>query len=182
MTEEAPEAGLAGRRVRLRAFLQEDEGALGEAVEAAREALRRRFSWASGAGDHAGFLARSARESAAGESLVLGIFEPRTGRLAGVAALRGRESARLSAWVRPDRQNRGFGTEAGKLIIDHVFKSKELHRVYARIDPSNRPARRMLKKLGFRYEGCLRSDRRLNGRWVDQECWGLLRSEWTRKK
>lgn len=135
--------------MRLRAFLQEDEEALGEAVEASRELLRRRFSWASRADDLAGFLARGARES-----------------------------ARLSAWVRPDRQNRGLGTEAGKLIIDHVFKSRELHRVYARIDPSNRPARRVLKKLGFRYEGCLRSERRLNGRWVDQECWGLLRSEW----
>lgn len=178
MNEDASPAGLAGRRVRLRAFLQEDEEALGEAVEASRELLRRRFSWASRAEDPAGFLARGARENAAGESLVFGIFEPRTGRLAGVAALRGRESARLSAWVRPDRQNRGFGTEAGKLIIDHVFKSRELHRVYARIDPSNRPARRVLKKLGFRYEGCLRSERRLNGRWVDQECWGLLRSEW----
>ncbi|MEK9146343.1 MAG: GNAT family protein [Elusimicrobiota bacterium] len=178
MNEDAAQASLAGRRVRLRAFLQEDEEALGEAVEASREALRRRFSWASRDDGPAGFLARSAREIEAGESLVFGVFEPRSGRLAGVAALRGRESARLSAWVRPDRQNRGFGTEAGKLIIDHVFKNRELHRICARIDPSNRPARRVLKKLGFRYEGCLRSERRLNGRWIDQECWGLLRSEW----
>lgn len=180
MNEDAPEAGLAGRSVRLRAILEGDEEALARAVDASRDILRRRFSWASSDDDHAGFLARSAREAAAGEARVCGIFEPRSGRLAGVASLRGRGSVRFSAWVRADRQNRGLGTEAGRLIIEHVFRDREAHRVYARIDPANRPARRMLKKLGFRYEGCLRSDHRLNGRWIDQECWGLLRSEWKR--
>lgn len=41
------------------------------------------------------------------------------------------------------------------------------------------PGRKVLQSLEFRYEGCLRQDLRLNGRWIDQECWGLLRAEWT---
>jgi ribosomal-protein-alanine N-acetyltransferase len=57
----------------------------------------------------------------------------------------------------------------------------QLHRLYARIDPANRPSRKVLKKLRFRYEGTLREDKRLNGRWVHQECWGMLRSEWQRQ-
>jgi ribosomal-protein-alanine N-acetyltransferase len=91
-----------------------------------------------------------------------------------------RGQAALGAWVRSDRQDKGYAAEAGRLLVEHAFRKLGLYRIYARIDPANRPFRKVLKKLGFRYEGCLRGDRRLNGRWVDQECWGLLKAEWKR--
>ncbi|MBI2362306.1 MAG: GNAT family N-acetyltransferase, partial [Elusimicrobia bacterium] len=73
-------------------------------------------------------------------------------------------------------------TEAGRLMVDHAFRRMELRRLWARLDPANRAFRHVLKKLGFRYEGCLRADKRLNGRWIDQECWGMLRSDWVPHK
>ncbi|TPW17152.1 MAG: ribosomal-protein-alanine N-acetyltransferase, partial [Elusimicrobia bacterium] len=109
-------------------------------------------------------------------------FEAKGGALAGVVALKEfapaeRGHARLSLWVRTGRTDRGFATEAGRLVVEHAFKRLELRRLSARLDPANRAFRHVLKKLGFRYEGCLRADKRLNGRWIDQECWGMLRGD-----
>lgn len=177
---------MEGRRIVLRALTDADAEALCDAVSSSREALKRRLRWVpavGGAEDERRFIAESAARTAAGSAAVWGIFENRAGRLAGVVSLRGLEDAeraqgRFGVWIRADRQDRGFAVEAGKLVLEFAFRRAGLHRVHARLDPANRPFRKVLKKLGLRYEGCLRSDRRLNGRWVDQECWGLLRGEW----
>ncbi|HBL18042.1 MAG: hypothetical protein A2X36_08980 [Elusimicrobia bacterium GWA2_69_24] len=177
---------MEGRRVGLRPLADSDAEALFDAVSSSREGLKRRLRWVpavGGAEDERRFIADAAARAAARTAVVWGIFENRTGRLAGVISLVGMEDAeraqgRFGAWVRTDRQDRGFAVEAGRLAIEFAFRRAGLHRVHARLDPANRPFRKVLKKLGLRYEGCLRSDRRLNGRWVDQECWGLLRSEW----
>lgn len=177
-------AALNGRKVALRPLQENDAEALYEAAESSREALRRWVSWASAPLSlqaEADFI----RRAAAVPNHVWGLFELRTGRLAGAAALRRlepgeRAQARLALWVRADRQGRGYATEAARLLVEHALRRMGLHRVGARIDPANRSARKVLKKAGFRYEGCLRDDRRAHGRWVDQECWGFLRSDWKR--
>ena len=178
---------LEGRRLILRALTEADSEVLGEAVESTRALLKRRLGWASrppGPEEEMRFIERSSAEASSGEGLVWGLFDGKGQRLAGVAALRpldtGRGQAALGAWVRADRQDKGYAAEAVRLVLEHSFRRLGLHRLYARIDPANRPFRKVLKKLGFRYEGCLRGDKRLNGRWIDQECWGLLRAEWKR--
>lgn len=174
---------LEGRRVMLRALTEGDAPALLEAATASRDALRRRFSWAAAdptlAGESA-FVA--AARDAAGSAVSWGVFETKGGALAGVASLEelmpaDRGHARLALWIRTGRTDRGFATEAGKLVVEHAFKRLELRRLSARLDPANRAFRRVLKKLGFRYEGCLRADKRLSARWIDQECWGMLRGD-----
>lgn len=179
------EEPIVGRRLTLRALAPEDAAALLEAVRASREALRRRFSWAAeepSAAAAQAFIARAAQAAGRGEARVWGVFETKDAALAGVASLEetppaDRGQARLALWVRTGRTDRGFATEAGRLLVDHAFRRLELRRLSARLDPTNRAFRHVLKKLGFRYEGCLRADRRLNGRWVDQECWGLLEAD-----
>ncbi|TBR20715.1 N-acetyltransferase [bacterium] len=176
---------LEGRRLVLRALTDADAPALLEAVTASRDALHRRLGWAAADATLAGeaaFVAAARAAGAAGASATWGLFEAKGGALAGVAALKElgpaeRGHARLALWVRTGRTDRGFATEAGKLVVDHAFRRLELRRLSARLDPANRAFRRVLKKLGFRYEGCLRADKRLNGRWIDQECWGMLRED-----
>lgn len=176
---------LAGRRVTLRPLAEGDAAALLEAATASREALRRRLSWAAEdptPESAARFIAAARDAAAAGVSAVWGVFEAKGGALAGVASLEelkpaDRGHARLALWVRTGRTDRGFATEAGRLVVEHAFKRLELRRLSARLDPANRAFRHVLKKLGFRYEGCLRADKRLNGRWIDQECWGMLRGD-----
>ena len=179
-------ATLEGRRLRLRPLAAEDAAAVFEAVEASREQLRRRLRWvslAAGVEDESRFIARSEAESQSGAVLVWGVFEAKSGGFAGVVSLDRAEAAEragIGCWIRADRQERGYASEAGKLVLEHCFRKLGVHRVYARIDPANRAFRKVLKKLGFRYEGCLRDDKRLNGRWIDQECWGILNAEWKR--
>ena len=174
---------LEGRRLSLRPLAEADVPALLEAVTASRDALRRRLSWAAADPTLAGESAFvTAARAGGGAALVWGIFETKGGALAGVASLEDllpadRGHARLALWVRTGRADRGFATEAGKLVVEHAFKRLELRRLSARLDPTNRAFRRVLKKLGFRYEGCLRADKRLSARWIDQECWGMLRGD-----
>ena len=171
------------RRLQLRPLAEADAEALCAAVEVSREVLRRRLRWG---GEPASVEASRAfiRDAARGrgEREVFGVFEARTGALAGVAALQGLLAvpglAELSLWVRADRQGRGYGLEAARLLAAHAFRRDGPQKLFARLDPSNRAARKVLQGAGFRYEGCLRHEKRLNGRWIDQECWGLLRSEW----
>lgn len=179
--------GLSGRKAALRPLTPADAPELFEALSASREALKRRFSWASAASGLPGceaFIARAAQDQDAGRSEVFAVVELKPGRLAGIASLQDLDQvpgvARAALWIRTDRAERGLAGEAARLLVGYAFKGERLRRVSARIDPSNRPARKVLQKLGFKYEGCLRQERRLNGRWVDQECWGLLREEWKR--
>lgn len=175
---------LEARRVYLRAPTPDDAASLYAAVEASRDSLKRRLRWVgevSGAEDSRAFIHAAGDDET---TELWGVFEQKDDRLVGVASLRGMEEKRASAeigfWIVADRQDKGLGSEVGRLIVDYGFRKRGLHRMYARLDPSNRAFRRVLKKVGFRYEGCLRSDKRLNGRWVDQECWGLLKTEWKR--
>ncbi|MEE8425010.1 MAG: GNAT family protein [Elusimicrobiota bacterium] len=173
-------AKLEGRRLSLRPMIPEDAGALFAAVESSREILKRRLRWVgniSAESDETAFIQRASRESP-----IWGVFETRSDKFVGVSGLspilpEDRSQLRFGVWIRTDRHDRGYASEVGKLVIDFAFRKLGCHRISARLDPANRSFRRVLKKLGFRYEGCLRDDQRLNGRWVDQECWGLLKSE-----
>ncbi|MFH1725147.1 MAG: GNAT family protein [Elusimicrobiota bacterium] len=179
---------MQGRRLHLRPLAAADAEALFEAVESSRESLKRRLRWVSEvreASDEARFIAQAEAEAASGDAFTWGAFDNRSEKLVGMTALQGMHKAegsqaRIGAWVRSGRQDKGYAAEAGRLVLEHAFRKAGLHRVYARLDPSNRAFRKVLKRLGFRYEGCLRADKRVNGRWVDQECWGLLKDEWKR--
>ncbi|MDD5627833.1 MAG: GNAT family protein, partial [Elusimicrobia bacterium] len=178
---------LRGRRLSLAPLAAEDAEALFAAVDSSRESLRRRLRWvpaAASAEDSRGFIRACGEARERGEREDFGVFEARSGLLAGVASLQGLQAgpglAEVSLWIRADRQGRGYGVEAGRLLVEHAFRREGLQKVYARLDPANRAARKVLQRAGFRYEGCLRREKLLNGRWLDQECWGLLRNEWRR--
>lgn len=173
---------IAGRRVYLRALSQDDAPALLEAVASSRESLKRRLRWVPEEPDLDFFVRFISSSAGAGDSETWGVFETKDDRLIGVASLQDmrdqrRGRARLALWIVSDRQDKGLGTETARCVVEYGIRKRGLHRLFARLDPANRAFRRVLKKIGFRYEGCLRSDRRLNGRWVDQECWGMLKSE-----
>lgn len=176
---------LQGRRVTLRPLRLADARELFEALSSSREELKRRLRWVSlvqSEADCLDFIRSSTAQESRGESRTFAVIEGRQGRLAGVAALQrlldAPGLAEACLWIRTDRQEKGLAVEAGKLLAEYALRGGAFHRLFARIDPSNRAARKVLQRLGFRYEGCLRQQKKLNGRWIDQECWGLLRSEW----
>ncbi len=176
---------LSGRRLSLRPFAEADAPALFAAIAASKQPLRRRFRWAESVNaesDALAFIRASAEAAGTGASFAFGAFEVKSAKVLGVAAfdpvMAAAQRAQLSLWIRADEQDKGYAVEAGRLAVDHGFRKLGLHRLSARIDPTNRAARKVLQRLGFRYEGCLRQDKRLNSRWIDQECWGQLKGEW----
>ncbi|MFA6376238.1 MAG: GNAT family protein [Candidatus Paceibacterota bacterium] len=75
----------------------------------------------------------------------------------------------------------GYGTEAGKLIIDYGFKKLKLHRIFLRHVAYNFRGHKSYLKLGFKQEGVSRQHSFRNGHWHDEIMMGMLRDEYLKK-
>ncbi|OGY44797.1 MAG: hypothetical protein A2729_02835 [Candidatus Buchananbacteria bacterium RIFCSPHIGHO2_01_FULL_39_14] len=71
----------------------------------------------------------------------------------------------------------GYGTEAGKLIIDYGFKKLKLHRIYLRFIAYNIRGQKSYKKIGFKLEGRQRDHTFRDGAWHDEVMMGILKSD-----
>ncbi|MFA5040005.1 MAG: GNAT family protein [Bdellovibrionales bacterium] len=65
------------------------------------------------------------------------------------------------------------------LIINEAFLTA--HRVTAKIYSHLKTIQNLVKKLGFSYEGTIRESFELNGKVMDIQIYGLLKSEWRSK-
>jgi RimJ/RimL family protein N-acetyltransferase len=77
-----------------------------------------------------------------------------------------------------DYWNRGYGTEAAKLLINYGFQQLNLHRVSSYAFAFNEHSTNLHRKLGFREEGHQREAVFKNGRYHDHVMFGILREEW----
>ncbi|MCX8083991.1 MAG: GNAT family N-acetyltransferase [Calditerrivibrio sp.] len=64
-------------------------------------------------------------------------------------------------------KNKGFGTEALKMISLFAFNKMNLHKLYAYVLASNIRAKKSFEKAGFVEEGILKKDRFVNGHYED---------------
>lgn len=74
--------------------------------------------------------------------------------------------------------NKGYGTEAMRLILNHAFNTLNLNRIYLRVYENNERAYRAYEKVGFRLEGRERQAIFQNGRYLDVLRMSILREEW----
>jgi RimJ/RimL family protein N-acetyltransferase len=77
--------------------------------------------------------------------------------------------------------NKGYGTEAMELMLQHGFNTINLNRVSLRVHETNPRAIRAYEKAGFVHEGCYRQGEYINGQFVDLFFMSALRSEWENK-
>jgi len=82
----------------------------------------------------------------------------------------------------PKERNKGYCTEAVKIILDYLFLSKEIVRVEAEANPKNTASLRVLEKTGFIKEGIIRKSVFLRGQWQDGVLCSILRDEWKEPK
>ncbi len=75
-------------------------------------------------------------------------------------------------------QGKGYATEAVGAVIGALFDEAHLHRISAGIDPENVASRRLLEKLGFRYEGRSVQSVFVRGQWVDDDRFAMLAGEY----
>jgi len=76
-----------------------------------------------------------------------------------------------------DHRGRGVGTEAQRLLVDHLFATTATHRVQAGTEVDNVAEQRALERVGFRREGVQRGLYFRAGRWRDSVMYGLLRDD-----
>jgi len=73
---------------------------------------------------------------------------------------------------------KGYGPEAGRLIVGFGFRELCLHRIGLRVYSHNQRAQRAYAKLGFIKEGVLRESYYRGGVFHDTIVMSILQSEW----
>ena len=80
--------------------------------------------------------------------------------------------------IAPKHWTNGFATEAVRAALEFGFGVQRLHRVQAYVFANNDPSQRLLRKVGFAEEGCLREKVQWGEARMDDLIFGLLASEW----
>lgn len=78
----------------------------------------------------------------------------------------------------PSERNKGYCTEALKIIVDFIFLSKEVERIQATTDIENIASQKVLEKSGFTKEGIVRKMLFSKGKFADSALYSILREEW----
>ena len=87
------------------------------------------------------------------------------------------QTAELGYYIAEEYWGKGIMTEAVKQICAYVFAKSDIIRIYAEPFAYNIASCRVLEKVGFQYEGTLRSNAVKNGRVIDMEMYSLLKAE-----
>ena len=82
----------------------------------------------------------------------------------------------------PDERNKGYCTEAVKIMVDYLFLSKDIVRIQAETNPRNLASQKVLEKVGFKKEGLVRKSIFIRGKWRDGLLYSILREEWKEPK
>lgn len=77
-----------------------------------------------------------------------------------------------------DYWNRGYGTEAVRLLLRHGFETLNLNRVFLRVFEDNPRAIRAYEKCGFVHEGRQRQAEWRENHYIDVLVMSILREEW----
>ncbi|MDQ0744544.1 RimJ/RimL family protein N-acetyltransferase [Clavibacter sp. B3I6] len=86
-------------------------------------------------------------------------------------------SANLRILIGPAGRDRGLGSEAVRLTVDHAFAATDLERISLEVMDFNPRARRVYERAGFIEEGRLRAGFRFDGEPVDVIVMALLRTD-----
>lgn len=85
------------------------------------------------------------------------------------------------ALFRSEDVNRGYGTEAMRLMVGYGFEHLGLHRISLSVYAFNPRAVRAYEKVGFVQEGVLRDDLYWEGAYYDSIIMSILSHEWAGK-
>ena len=80
-----------------------------------------------------------------------------------------------------DDWNKGYGTDAMRVLLRYAFTELNLHRVTLGVFDYNPRAIRSYEKAGFKLEGRMRGNLHREGRRWDELVMGILRREWMEK-
>ncbi|WP_294214465.1 GNAT family N-acetyltransferase [uncultured Chryseobacterium sp.] len=77
-------------------------------------------------------------------------------------------------WLLPENWGKGIITEAGHAACRYAFEFMSVHRIEAVVETENLGSRKVMKSLGFEYEGTMRDCEIKNDRWISLEMYAKL--------
>jgi RimJ/RimL family protein N-acetyltransferase len=169
---------LHGERVLLRPLVESDAQDLLDAMD--DEGIRltgthRTFSLAD-------LVAWTASRAATDDRLDLAIVDRTTNSFVGDLAINDWDPPNRSCNFRialgPRGRNRGLGSEATRLIVDHVFTNLPIHRIGLDVFSFNPRAAHVYQRVGFVTEGVQRATLLWDGEYHDSIMMSILRPEW----
>jgi diamine N-acetyltransferase len=86
-------------------------------------------------------------------------------------------NARLFIVLRRDCQGQGYGPAALRALLALAWSTLDLHKVWLIVREDNRSAQAMYLKLGFSFEGLLRDEYHVLGRYHDMVRMAILRPD-----
>ncbi|MFF0525827.1 GNAT family N-acetyltransferase [Actinomadura nitritigenes] len=161
-------------RVTLRHLASDDQDEFLGLVNASADLHRPWVSLPSTPEQYQGYLARYAQPD---EESVL-VCVRGSGAIAGVvninSIIRGRfQSASIAYAAFAPTAGQGYMTEGLTLVVRYAFEQLQLHRLEAQIQPDNNASLKLVRKVGFRYEGCSPELLYIDGAWRDHERWAI---------
>jgi RimJ/RimL family protein N-acetyltransferase len=88
------------------------------------------------------------------------------------------QSAYLGFYGVSGYEGKGYMSAGLKLVLQHVFKEFDLHRLEANIQPENFSSIRLVKNNGFRQEGYSPRYLNIGGEWRDHERWAITNEDY----
>lgn len=80
----------------------------------------------------------------------------------------------IGYWLLPAYWQKGYASAALTLLLPHLKKQYNLHRIAAEIEPENIASKSLLSRFGFEREGILKDYEFRNGRFNNLEIWALI--------
>ena len=90
-------------------------------------------------------------------------------------------SCNFRVLIGPEGRDRGLGSEAIRLLLDHAFTASDLHRIELGVLAFNPRAQHVYERAGFVVEGRRRDAFVFDGEPVDEVVMAVLRPDWVRR-
>jgi diamine N-acetyltransferase len=84
-------------------------------------------------------------------------------------------NGRVFLVVKKDKQGGGRGAAALEALIERAFGELDLHKLWLIVRRDNRPSQAMYLRAGFEFEGTLRDEYCVAGRYFDMVRMGIVR-------
>lgn len=126
------------------------------------------------------WIRRHEKEFCEGTSLTLAIFTKEPEQLVGAIGMaidRKNDRGTLGYWIGREFWNRGYCTEATRVIVEYSFQILDLHRIYAMHFAGNKSSGRVMEKMGMKREGLLREHVKKWGEYHHLVLYGLMKEE-----
>lgn len=132
-----------------------------------------------------GFIPKTHKEMKAKTGYVLGMEDPKNGKIVGMISLMKidpkNKNAELGYWLGKKYWGQGITSESVSMMLGFGFRKLKLAKIYARVMHPNKASARVLCKSGFKPEGIGRRHIFKDGRWYDELRFGLLKEEYSIK-